>query len=83
MTVALKKPREARVVLHEAPEGRMGSAAVGRAPGRMETGGDRMTCPKCFGTGRYSVWRSLYSRRISECDLCGGSGFAETGAGDA
>lgn len=42
-----------------------------------------MTCPKCFGTGRYSVWRSLYSRRISECDLCGGSGLAETGAGDA
>lgn len=42
-----------------------------------------MTCPKCDGTGRHSVWQSWYSRRVTACGLCGGSGFADYGGGDA
>jgi hypothetical protein len=40
-------------------------------------------CPRCRGTGRFSVWQSRWVRLVRWCRLCLGSGWAEVGGGDA
>ena len=44
-----------------------------------------MTCPRCLGRGTTHEWwhASRVSTRKTRCWLCGGSGLAEIGAGDA
>lgn len=44
-----------------------------------------MTCPRCLGRGTTHEWwhAARVSTRKTRCWLCGGSGLAEIGAGDA
>jgi hypothetical protein len=38
-----------------------------------------MTCPRCLGRGRWTVWLRELMKRHYWCALCGGTGLAETG----
>ena len=42
-----------------------------------------MTCPRCFGYGRTMRWLTPNVMGFSNCRLCGGWGWFETGSGDA